>query len=134
MPTKVNHVSTAPITDQILAIRDSWHTKRHPFFRAFGEGSLALEAYAVRSFGLFYTRFYQLEDVRKMMAENLAEEEGFKALPQPGHEPHDHVELILATVPSVVCQAGRQRLTCFSNYHSAPHDRSRVDLGRFLRV
>jgi len=83
---------------------------------------------------LFYTRFYQLEDVRKMMAENLAEEEGFKALPQPGHEPHDHVELILATVPSVVCQAGRQRLTCFSNYHSAPHDRSRVDLGRFLRV
>jgi len=94
MPTKVNHVSTAPITDQILAIRDSWHTKRHPFFRAFGEGSLALEAYAVRSFGLFYTRFYQLEDLRKMMAENLAEEEGLKAIPQPGHEPHDHAELI----------------------------------------
>jgi pyrroloquinoline-quinone synthase len=107
MPTNVNHVSTAPITNQILAIRDSWHTKRHPFFRAFGEGKLALKAlgryqalhyhfvsYAVRSFGLFYTRFYQFEDVRKMMAENLAEEEGFKAIPQPGHEPHDHTELI----------------------------------------
>jgi pyrroloquinoline quinone (PQQ) biosynthesis protein C len=106
MPTKVNHVSTAPITNQILAIRDSWRTKRHPFFRAFGESKLALKplgryqalhyhfvCYAVRSFGLFYTRFYQFEDVR-MMAENLAEEEGFKAIPQPGHEPHDHAELI----------------------------------------
>ena len=51
-------------------------------------------SYAVRSFGLFYTRFYQLDNVRKMMAENLAEEEGFKAIPQPGHEPHDHNELI----------------------------------------
>lgn len=44
MPTNVNHVSTAPITNQILAIRDRWHTKRHPFFRAFGEGQLALTA------------------------------------------------------------------------------------------
>jgi pyrroloquinoline-quinone synthase len=107
MPTNVNHVSMAPITDQILEIRDRWHTKRHPFFGAFGQGKLALKAlgryqalhyhfvsYAVRSFGLFYTRFYQLEDVRKMMAENLAEEEGFKAIPQPGHEAHDHTELI----------------------------------------
>jgi pyrroloquinoline quinone (PQQ) biosynthesis protein C len=51
-------------------------------------------AHAVRSFGLFYTRFYQLDDVRKMMAENLAEEEGFKALAQPGHEAHDHIDLI----------------------------------------
>jgi len=44
---------------------------------------------------LFYSRFYHLEDVRKMMAENLAEEEGLKAIPQGGHEPHDHTELIL---------------------------------------
>jgi pyrroloquinoline-quinone synthase len=107
MATNVNHVSTAPITEQILAIRDRWHTKRHPFFQVFSEGKLPLKAlgryqalhyhfvsFAVRSFGLFYTRFYHLEDVRKMMAENLAEEEGFKAIPQPGHEPHDHNELI----------------------------------------
>lgn len=97
-----------PITDQIVAVRDRWHTKRHPFFRAFSEGKLPLKtlgryqalhyhfvSYALRGFGLFYTRFYHLEDVRKMMAENLAEEEGFKAIPQPGHEPHDHNELIL---------------------------------------
>jgi hypothetical protein len=26
MPTNVNHVSTAPTTNKILAIRDRWHT------------------------------------------------------------------------------------------------------------
>jgi pyrroloquinoline quinone (PQQ) biosynthesis protein C len=99
---------SGPVTDRIVAIREQWHTKHHPFFRAFGEGKLPLSAmgrylalhyhfvsFALRSFGLFYTRFYDLEDVRKMMAENLAEEEGLKAIQQPGHEPHDHNELIL---------------------------------------
>src|ERR1700730_7816715 len=108
MARNSSSASSKPITDQIVAVRDRWHTKRHPFFRTFSEGMLPLKAlgryqalhyhfvsYALRSFGLFYTRFYHLEDVRKMMAENLAEEEGFKAIPQPGHEPHDHNELIL---------------------------------------
>lgn len=108
MARNSSSASSKPITDQIVAVRDRWHTKRHPFFRTFSEGKLPLKAlgryqalhyhfvsYALRSFGLFYTRFYHLEDVRKMMAENLAEEEGFKAIPQPGHEPHDHNELIL---------------------------------------
>jgi pyrroloquinoline quinone (PQQ) biosynthesis protein C len=108
MALNTNSPFSIPITDRIVAVRDRWHTKHHPFFRAFGEGQLPLKAlgrylalhyhfvsYALRSFGLFYTRFYHLEDVRKMMAENLAEEEGFKAIPQPGHEPHDHNELIL---------------------------------------
>jgi pyrroloquinoline quinone (PQQ) biosynthesis protein C len=105
MAAKVSPVS--PITDQILAIRDHWHTKRHPFFRACSEGKLPLKAlgryqalhhhyvtFAVRSFGLFYTRNYDLEDARKMMAENLAEEEGLKAIPQPGHKAMDHNELM----------------------------------------
>ena len=100
--------SSAPITDQILAIRDRWHTKRHPFFLAFGEGKLPLRALgryqalhyhfvsrALASFGLLYARGYHFEDVRKMIAENIAEEEGLKAIPEPGHEPHDHNELIL---------------------------------------
>ena len=108
MAANVSRASTAPVLEQILAIRDRWHTKRHPFFRAFSQGELPLKAlgryqalhfhfvaFALRSFGLFYTRFYHLEDVRKMMAENLAEEEGFKAIPQAGHEPRDHNELIL---------------------------------------
>lgn len=100
--------SSIPITDRIVELRERWHTKRHPFFQAFGEGTLPLKAlgqylalhyhfvsYALRSFGLFYTRFYNLEDVRKMMAENLAEEEGLRAIARPGHDPHDHNELIL---------------------------------------
>jgi pyrroloquinoline quinone (PQQ) biosynthesis protein C len=88
--------------------RDRWHTKRHPFFLAFGEGKLPLRALgryqalhyhfvsrALASFGLLYARGYQFEEVRKMIAENIAEEEGLKAIPEPGHEPHDHNELIL---------------------------------------
>jgi pyrroloquinoline quinone (PQQ) biosynthesis protein C len=80
---------SSSITEKVVAVRERWHTKRHPFFRACSEGKLPLRAlgryqalhyqyvsYAVRSFGLFYTRFYQLDDVRKLMAENLAEEEG----------------------------------------------------------
>jgi pyrroloquinoline quinone (PQQ) biosynthesis protein C len=107
MALNPNSPFSIPITDRIVAVRDRWHTKHHPFFRAFGEGKLPLKAlgrylalhhhfvsYALRSFGLFYTRFYHLADVRKMMAENLAEEEGLKAIPQPGHQPHDHNELI----------------------------------------
>ena len=99
--------SSIPITEQILAVRDRWHTKKHPFFRAFSDGKLTLKALgryqalhyhyvrrALPSFGLFYARAYHLDDVRKMLAENLAEEEGFKAISQPGHEPHDHTELM----------------------------------------
>jgi pyrroloquinoline-quinone synthase len=97
-----------PITERILAIRERWHTKRHPFFLAFGEGKLPLKALgryqalhfhfvkrALASFGLLYARGYEFEEVRKMIAENIAEEEGLKAIPEPGHEPHDHNELIL---------------------------------------
>ena len=100
--------SNIPITDRILAIRERWHTKRHPFFLTFGEGKLPLKALgryqalhyhfvsrALASFGMLYARGYNFEDVRKMIAENIAEEEGFKAIPEPGHEPHDHNELIL---------------------------------------
>ena len=36
--------SSAPITGRIIEIRDRWHTKRHPFFLAFGEGKLPLRA------------------------------------------------------------------------------------------
>jgi len=95
------------IVDDILAIRERWHTKTHPFFLAFGEGKLPLRAMgvymamhwqfvqrALASFGVFYARAFALEDVRKMVAENLAEEEGLKAIPREGHVPHDHRELI----------------------------------------
>jgi len=94
--------------DDILAIRDRWHTKNHPFFQAFGEGKLPLRAMgvykamhwhfvprAIASFGILFARTYAThEDVHKMIAENIAEEEGFKAIPREGHEAHDHSELI----------------------------------------
>ena len=95
------------ITDDVLAIRERWHTKNHPFFRAFGEGKLPLRAlgvymalhgkfvqYGLASFGIFYARTIRHEDIRKAVAENISEEEGFKAIPRDGHAPHDHSELI----------------------------------------
>jgi len=88
--------SNVPITERILAIRERWHTKRHPFFLAFGEGKLPLKALgryqalhyhfvsrALASFGLLYARGYHFEDVRKMIAENIAEEEGSRRSPSP---------------------------------------------------
>ena len=81
------------IIDDILAIRERWHTKNHPFFRAFAEGKLPLRAMGVykamhwkfvqhglASFGILYARTIAHEDVRKAIAENISEEEGFKAL------------------------------------------------------
>ena len=96
------------VIDDILAIRERWHTKNHPFFQAFGEGKLPLRAMgvykamhwhfvqrAIASFGILFARTYAgHEDVRKMIAENISEEEGFKAIPREGHVAHDHSELI----------------------------------------
>lgn len=100
-------VSAIPVAERIIAIRDRWHTKQHPFFRVFAEGKLPLKALgryqalhfhyvsmALPSFGLLYARAYHIAEIRKMVAENVAEEEGLKAIPRPGHEPHDHNELI----------------------------------------
>ena len=96
------------IIDDVLAVRERWHTKNHPFFLAFAEGKLPLRAMgvykamhwhfvqrAIASFGVLFARTYAgHEDVRKMIAENISEEEGFKAIPREGHQPHDHSELI----------------------------------------
>jgi pyrroloquinoline quinone (PQQ) biosynthesis protein C len=99
--------SAAPIVERLNAIRDRLHTKRHPFFREFSEGRLPLKAlgryqalhyhfvsYALPSFGMFYARAYKFSDIRKAMAQNLAEKEGRKAIPQQGHPPHDHNEVM----------------------------------------
>jgi len=106
MATVASPTSTG-IVDDIRAIRERWHTKHHPFFAAFAEGKLPLRAMgvymalhyqfvqrALASFGVFYARAFAYEDVRKALVENLAEEEGLKAIPREGHVPHDHNELI----------------------------------------
>jgi len=93
------------IVDDVRAIRERWHTKQHPFFQALAEGKLPLRAMgvykamhyqflqkALASFGIFYARTYQHADVRKAVVENLSEEEGLKAIPREGHQPHDHGE------------------------------------------
>ena len=99
---------TTSIVDEIVAIRERWHTKRHPFFQVLADGKLPLRALgvymalhgkfvqqALASFGIVYARTIAHEDVRKAIAENISEEEGFKAIPREGHTPHDHNELIL---------------------------------------
>ena len=98
---------TSGVIDAVLAIRERWHTKNHPFFRAFAEGKLPLRAlgiykamhwkfvqHGLASFGILYARTILLDDVRKAIAENISEEEGLKAIPREGHTPHDHSELI----------------------------------------
>jgi pyrroloquinoline quinone (PQQ) biosynthesis protein C len=94
-----------PITEKIVAVRDAWHTKKHPLFQDMAAGSLDLRVigiymaqhmkfveYALPSFGLMIWR--APADVRLAVIENLAEEVGLAAIPRPGHEPHDHMDMI----------------------------------------
>ncbi len=76
------------IIDDVVAIRERWHTKKHPFFQAFAEGTLPLRAMgvykamhwhfvqrAIASFGVLFARTYAgHEDVSRMIAENISEE------------------------------------------------------------
>ncbi len=92
---------------RIKAIRDRWHTKRHPFFTEFGKGRLPLRAmglymaqhyqfvqHALPSFGLLLAK--APADVRRAVIENLAEEAGVTAGHGESHAPHDHIEDIFA--------------------------------------
>ena len=94
-----------PISPTIVAIREKWHTKNHPFFQMMTDGSLPLSALghymaqhykfvsrAVPSKGLMYWRAGS--DVRKAIATNLAEEEGVMAIPGEENEAHDHWKMI----------------------------------------
>ena len=100
-----SRLDNGSIADQIVAIRDRWHTKNHPFFQAMTDGSLDLRAlgvymanhfqfvsHALPSFGLMYYR--APKDVRDSLVENMAEEQGLMAIPGEGHEAHDHNEMI----------------------------------------
>ncbi len=90
---------------EIVALRETWHTKDHPFYVGFHEGTVGLAAMAklmaqhyqhvvraLASFGLIYAK--APPDGRRFILENLAEEEGLVAGPGEDREPHDHMELI----------------------------------------
>jgi thiaminase len=66
---------TTSIVDEIVAIRERWHTKRHPFFQLLADGKLPLRALgvymalhgkfvqqALASFGIVYARTIAHED------------------------------------------------------------------------
>src|SRR5262249_12288492 len=132
------------ITDDIRNIRERWHTKQHPFFQALAEGKLPLRALgvykamhwqflhqALASFGIFYARTYQYADVRKAVVENLSEEEGLKAIPRDGHQPHDHSELIFRFCRAAGLSADDVRATkmtpawwgrALHYYHTTAHE------------
>lgn len=92
--------------DQIVALREKWHTKDHRFYVEFSEGKFGLEPlgdlmaqhyqHVVRVLPSFGIAYYKAPPQgRRFMLENLAEEEGLIAGPGDDREPHDHTEMIL---------------------------------------
>src|SRR5207237_10419833 len=87
------------IARKIIAIRDKWHTKSHPFFQEFGKGRLPL-----RAMGLYMAQHYRFveivlpafghllarapDDVRRSLIENLAGEAGWQATRRGGPVAH----------------------------------------------
>lgn len=95
---------TSEITARITAIRDKWHFKQHPMSQRLAEGTLDLKVlaiymaqhakyvrYGLQAFGHLYAR--GASDVRKMLAENMAEEEGLIG-GHTDHGAHDHMQMI----------------------------------------
>ncbi len=91
---------------KVVAIREQWHTKNHPFFLDFAAGKFGLGPVAAMmvqhyqhvrrvlpSQGIAYYRAAEGE-ARRFILENLAEEEGLVAGPGEGREAQDHMELI----------------------------------------
>jgi pyrroloquinoline quinone (PQQ) biosynthesis protein C len=91
--------------EEIIAIREMWHTKNHPFFVEFSEGKIGLPP-----LGALMAQHYQHVDrvqhslgvaiykarglARQFMIENLAEEEGLLTGEGEGRVPVNHMELI----------------------------------------
>lgn len=109
MSIKKRPQTLKPVAQKIIAIRDRWHTKNHPFFRQFANGRLPMRAmglymaqhykfvtWALPSFGLLFAK--APVDVRNSVIENLAEEAGLMAIDRAGHKPHDHMLDIFAFI------------------------------------
>jgi len=92
--------------DRIVAIREAWHTKNHPFYVEFFENKFGLAPvgalmaqhfqHVTRVLPSMGVAYYKAPpEGRRFMLENLAEEEGLIAGPGEDRAPHDHMELIL---------------------------------------
>ena len=92
-------------SDQVVALRDTWHAKNHPIYAGFAQGKVPIKALGVLmaqhyqfvtrvlpSFGLAY--YNAPPDLRHFLLENLAEEEGLVAGPGEGREAVRHTDLI----------------------------------------
>jgi pyrroloquinoline quinone (PQQ) biosynthesis protein C len=93
--------------EAIVALRERWHTKNHPFYLDFWQGKIGLEpmgrlmaqhyqhvARVLPSLGFAYSKAPPA--ARRFVLENMAEEEGLMATPGEDREAHDHQDLILA--------------------------------------
>lgn len=91
---------------KVVAIREQWHTKNHPFFLDFAAGKFGVAPIGVMmaqhyqhvrrvlpSQGIAYYRAGQSE-ARRFILENIAEEEGLLAGPGEGRKAQDHMDLI----------------------------------------
>ena len=87
MATNLKTTIDGGVISRIVAIRDKWHFKQHPMFQLLAKGKLDLRVlavymaqhakyvrYGLQAFGHLYAR--GPADVRKMLVENMAEEEG----------------------------------------------------------
>ena len=85
MASIVDPTTSGDVVARITAIRDKWHFKQHPLSQRLAEGKLDLRVlaiymaqhakyvrYGLQAFGHLYAR--GPSDVRKMLAENMAEE------------------------------------------------------------
>jgi len=108
--------------EDVIAIRERWHTKKHPFFTALSEGKLPLRALGVymaqhhqfvkiAQRGVYLMMFRAPGDINKFMLENMAEEAGLVAGPGEDRHAHDHFELITRFCKAAGLSEGEVRNT-----------------------
>ncbi|MGE3934309.1 MAG: hypothetical protein AB7F67_13715, partial [Rhodospirillaceae bacterium] len=104
MATQMSARTPDRLSDRLIAIRDRWHCRNHPFYADLAAGRLELrhlgtflvQHYLVvrqifRSIGIAYAK--APDDIARNIIENLAEEAGLLGI--DGHAAHNHTDLIL---------------------------------------
>ena len=105
MPGGNGHIGRET-ADEIVALRETWHTRNHPIYVEFAEGRIGLEPHGrlmaqhyqhvsrlVPALGLMY--YKAGPEARPFILDNFAEEHGLAAGPGEDREAQDHMELIL---------------------------------------